>query len=40
MSEKFKEEMPEEEEIYSSLTDRKVSGKEYEYALNVWKSLK
>ena len=39
MSEKFKEEIPGEEKLYSSLTDRKVSGKEYEYALNVWKKF-
>ena len=34
--EKFKEELPSKEKFYSSLTDRKISGKEYENVLNVW----
>ena len=34
--EKFKEELPSKEKFYSSLTDRKISGKEYEHFLNVW----
>ena len=34
--EKFKEEFPSKEKFYSSLTDRKISGKEYEHFLNVW----
>ena len=36
-SEKFIEELPSKEKFYSSLTDRKISGKEYEYVLNVWR---
>ena len=35
--EKFKEELPGKEKFYRSLTDRKISDKEYEYVLNVWK---
>ena len=35
--EKFKEELPSKEKFYSSLTNRKVSDKEYEHVLNVWK---
>ena len=35
--EKFKEELPSKEKFYRSLTDRKISDKEYEYVLNVWK---
>ena len=34
--EKFKEELPSKEKFYSSLTDRKISDKEYEHVLNVW----
>ena len=34
---KFKEELPNKEKLYSSLTDRKISDKEYEHVLNVWK---
>ena len=34
--EKFKEELPIKEKFYSSLTDRKISDKEYEHVLNVW----
>ena len=35
--EKFKEELPNKEKFYSSLTDRKITDKEYEHVLNVWK---
>ena len=28
---------PSKEKFYSSLTDRKISDKEHEYVLNVWK---
>ena len=35
--EKFKEELPSKEKFYSSLADRKISDKEYEHVLNVWK---
>ena len=38
--EKFKEELPSKEKFYSLLTDRKISGKEYEHVLNVWKKIK
>ena len=31
--EKFKEELPSKDKFYSSLTDRKISGKEYEHVL-------
>ena len=34
--EKFEEELPSKEKFYSSLTDRKISDKEYEHVLNVW----
>ena len=35
--ENFKEEFPSKEKFYSSLTDRKISDREYEeYVLNVW----
>ena len=37
--EKFKEELPSKEKFYSSLTDRKISDKEYEHVLNVWKKV-
>ena len=37
--EKFKEELPCKEKFYSSLTNRKVSDKEYEDVLNVWKKI-
>ena len=33
--EKFKEELPSKEKFYSSLTNRKINDKEYEYVLNV-----
>ena len=38
-SEKFKEELPNKEKFYSSLTDRKISDIEYEHVLNVWKKI-
>ena len=34
--EKFKKELPSKKMFYSSLTDRKISGKECEHVLNVW----
>ena len=34
--EKFKEELPRKESIYSSLTDKKTSDKEYNHVLKVW----
>ena len=34
--EKFKEELTREEKFYSSLTDRKLSDKEYDHVLKVW----
>ena len=37
--EKFKEELPSKEKFYSSLTDKKVSDKEYEHVFNVWKKF-
>ena len=37
--EKFKKELPSKEKFYSSLTDRKISDKEYEHVLNVWKKF-
>ena len=33
--EKLKEELPKKEKFYSSLTDTKISYKEYEHVLNV-----
>ena len=38
--EKFKEEILSKEKFYSSLTYRKVSEKEYEHVLNVWKKIR
>ena len=38
--EKFKEKLPSNETLYSSFIDRKISDKENEYVLNVWKKLK
>ena len=38
--EKFKEELPNKEKFCSLLTDRKISDKEYEHVLNVWKKSK
>ena len=37
--EKFKEELPRKEEFYGPLTNRKISDKEYEHVLNVWKKF-
>ena len=34
--EKFKEELPSKEKFYSSLTGKKICGKEYEHVLKVW----
>ena len=34
--EKFKEELTYKEKFYSSLTDRKITEKEYEHVLNAW----
>ena len=34
--EKFKQELPSKEKLYSSLTNRKITDKEYEHILNVW----
>ena len=39
-SEKLKEELPRKEKFYSSLTDRKITDKEYEHVFNVWKKFK
>ena len=33
---KFKEKLTSKEKFYSSLTNRKINGKEYEHVLNVW----
>ena len=38
--ENFKGELPRKEKFYSSLTDRKISGNEYEHVLNVWNKFK
>ena len=35
--EKFNGELPSKEKFYSSLTDRKISYKEYAHVINVWK---
>ena len=37
--EKFKEELPCKEKFYSSLTNKRISDKEYEYVPNVWKKI-
>ena len=37
--EKFKEELPCREKFYSSLTNTKISDKEYEHVLNAWKKI-
>ena len=34
--EKFKEELLSKEKFISSLTERKITDKEYEYVLSVW----
>ena len=36
---KFREGLPSKEKFYSSLTDKKISDKEYEHVLNVWKKF-
>ena len=37
--EKFKEELRSKENLFSSLTNRNITGKEYEHVLNVWKKF-
>ena len=37
--EKFKEELPSKEKFYCSLTNKKISDKEYDNLLNVWKKF-
>ena len=37
--EKCKEELPSKEKFYSSLTNRKITDKEYEHVINVWKKI-
>ena len=37
--EKFKEELRSKQRFYSSLTDRKITDKEREHVLNVWKKF-
>ena len=37
--EKFKKKLPSKEKFYTSSTDRKISDKEYEHVLNVWKKF-
>ena len=37
--ETFKEELPSREKFYKYLTDKKISDKEYEHVLNIWKIL-
>ena len=34
--EKFTKELPSKEKCYSSLTNKKIIGKEYDHFLNVW----
>ena len=36
--EKFKEELPSKQSFYSSLTDRKLTDKEYEHCINICKT--
>ena len=36
---KFKEELLSKEKFYCSLTDRKISDKEYENVLDIWKNV-
>ena len=38
--EKFKEELPNKEKIYSSLTVKRISDKEYEHVVKVWDRFK
>ena len=35
----LRKKLPSKEKFYSSLTDRKISDKEYEHVLNVWKKF-
>ena len=37
--EKFEEELPNKEKFYSSLTNTKITDKEYEYDTKVWKTF-
>ena len=37
--EKFNEKLPSKEKFYSSLTDRKISDKEYEHVINAWRQF-
>ena len=37
--EKFNEKLPSKEKFYSSLTDRKISDKESEHVINVWRQF-
>ena len=37
--EKLKEELPSKEKFYSSLTNTKITDKEFEHVLNVWNKL-
>ena len=37
--ENFKETLPSKEKFYSLLSDRKISDKEYEHVLKVWKKI-
>ena len=37
--EKFNEKLPSKEKFYSSLTDRKISDKEPEHVINVWRQF-
>ena len=37
--EKFKEELSSNQKFYSYLADKKISDKEYEHVLNVWKKI-
>ena len=37
--ENFKEKLPSKEKFYSFLSDRKISDKEYEHVLKVWKKI-
>ena len=38
--EKFKEGLPSKDKFYNTLTNREISGKNYEHVLNVWKAIK
>ena len=37
--EKFKEELPNKEKFYNSLTNRKINNEEYEHVLHVWNNF-